>query len=127
MNRTVTPASLAPPAASYAHAVLSESPRRLLHTSGVVPVAPDGTTPAAIGAQARVVWKNIGAMLTEAEMSVRDIVSVTTYVVAGEDLAAIMVARDEALEGHLAASTLVTVPALAQPAWRVEIAVVAAD
>ena len=35
-------------------------------------------------------------------------------------------ARDAALGGHLAASTLVTVPALARPECRMEIAVLAA-
>lgn len=60
-------------------------------------------------------------------MEVKDIVSVTTYVVHGEDLAAVMAARDRALSGHLAASTLVTVPALARPEWRVEIALIAAS
>ncbi|MGI9623806.1 MAG: RidA family protein [Acidimicrobiales bacterium] len=124
-NRPVMPASLAPPAAAYAHAVVSDLPQRMLHTSGVVPVAPDGTTPDGVGDQADLVWKNIGAMLSEVEMSVRDIVSVTTYAVNGEDLQAIMQSRDRMLSGHLAASTLVTVPALAEPAWRVEIAVVA--
>jgi enamine deaminase RidA (YjgF/YER057c/UK114 family) len=37
-----------------------------------------------------------------------------------------MVARDRALEGHRAASTLIVVPALARPEWRMEIALVAA-
>jgi enamine deaminase RidA (YjgF/YER057c/UK114 family) len=41
-------------------------------------------------------------------------------------LAEVMAARDAVLQGHLAASTLVTVPALARPEWRMEIAVVAA-
>jgi enamine deaminase RidA (YjgF/YER057c/UK114 family) len=55
-----------------------------------------------------------------------DIVSVTTYVVAGRDLATVMAARDRALDGHRAASTLVYVPALARPEWQMEVAVVAA-
>jgi enamine deaminase RidA (YjgF/YER057c/UK114 family) len=38
----------------------------------------------------------------------------------------VMAERDRFLGGHLAASTLVTVPALARPEWRMEIAVVAA-
>jgi enamine deaminase RidA (YjgF/YER057c/UK114 family) len=59
-------------------------------------------------------------------MEASDVVSVTTYVVAGEPLAPVMAARDHFLGSHLAASTLVTVPALARPEWRVEIAVVAA-
>ena len=126
MNRAVSPTTIPAPAAAYAHAVLSEGAGRWLHTSGVVPVAPDGTVPAGVAQQADVVWANIAAILAEAEMAVGDVVSVTTYVVAGEDLAPVMVARDRAMAGHLAASTLVTVPALARPAYRLEIAVVAA-
>jgi enamine deaminase RidA (YjgF/YER057c/UK114 family) len=53
-------------------------------------------------------------------------VSVTTYVVPGQDLASVMAARDQALSGHLAASTLVVVAELAQPSWKIEVAVVAA-
>ena len=51
----------------------------------------------------------------------------TTYVVDGhaDELATVMAARDAFLDGHLAASTLVVVPRLAQPAWKLEIAVVA--
>jgi enamine deaminase RidA (YjgF/YER057c/UK114 family) len=37
-----------------------------------------------------------------------------------------MAARDRAMGGHRPASTLVVVPALARPEWRVEIALVAA-
>jgi enamine deaminase RidA (YjgF/YER057c/UK114 family) len=126
VNRAVSPRSIAPPAAAYAHAVLSESPARWLHTAGVVPIAADGTVPATLAEQAAVVWANIGAILAEAELAATDIVSVTTYVVVGEELAPVMAARDGFMGGHLAASTLVTVPALARPKWRVEVAVVAA-
>lgn len=124
-NRVVQPEGIAPPAARYAHAVVSDAPGRMLHTSGVVPVRPDGTVPDDLAEQARTVWETISRLVAEAGMSMTDIVSVTTYVVAGNDLKVVMAARDEALGGHLAASTLVVVPALAQPAWRMEIAVVA--
>ncbi len=122
----IRPADIAAPAAHYAHAVLTESDARWLHTSGVVPIAPDGSTPETLEAQATLVWNNIAAMLRDADMAMSNIVSVTTYVVVGEDLAPVMAARDKALAGHRAASTLVTVPALARPEWRMEIAVVAA-
>ena len=120
------PDSIAAPAARYAHAVLTEGSGRWLHTSGVVPVAPDGSVPSDLEAQARVVWANIAAILESAGLGVSDIVSITTYVVAGLSLAPVMGVRDEVLDGHLGASTLVTVPALAQPEWSMEIAVVAA-
>jgi len=126
MNRPILPPTIAPPAARYAHAVLVEQPTRWLHTSGVVPIAPDGSVPADLGEQATVVWANISAMLDDADMSASDIVSITTYVVVGEPLAPVMAERDKVLDGHLAASTLVTVPALARPEWRMEIAIVAA-
>jgi enamine deaminase RidA (YjgF/YER057c/UK114 family) len=126
VNRPVDPPSIGRPAARYAHAVVSESATRWLHTSGVVPVAADGSTPDDIATQAALVWANIGAMLAEVGMDPTDIVSVTTYVVVDEPLGPVMAARDEFLGGHLAASTLVTVPALAQPPWRVEVAIVAA-
>ncbi len=126
MNRVVTPPTIAPPAARYAHAVHTEGATAWLHTAGVVPVRPDGSVPEGLGEQAEVVWANLTAILAEAGLAVHDVLSMTTYVVAGRDLGPVMAARDAALGGHLAASTLVTVPALARPEWQVEISLVAA-
>jgi 2-iminobutanoate/2-iminopropanoate deaminase len=126
VNREIFPPTIAPPAANYAHAVLVDRPLQLLHTSGVVPIAPDGSVPNDLGDQAQVVWENLLAILDEAGMSASDVVSVTTYVVVGEPLAEVMATRDRMLGGHKAASTLVTVPALARPEWRMEVALVAA-
>jgi 2-iminobutanoate/2-iminopropanoate deaminase len=128
-RRTISPDGIAPPAARYAHAVLVENASRWLHTAGVVPVALDGSVPDGVPAQASQVWRNIGAILAEAGMTGENVVSVTTYLVATAmtpGLAQAMAARDEFLGGRLVASTLVTVPALAQPSWLLEIAVVAA-
>jgi enamine deaminase RidA (YjgF/YER057c/UK114 family) len=126
MHTVVSPATIAPPAARYAHAVRTEGAAVWLHTAGVVPIRPDGSVPLVLADQGEVVWANLGAILAEAGMGLSDIVSITTYVVAGADLGPVMAARDAALGGHLAASTLVTVPALARPEWRMEVAVVAA-
>ncbi len=124
MNRPITPPDIPAPVANYAHAVLS-SGTRMLHTSGVVPAAADGSVPEDIGEQAAAVWANIDAMLSEASMEATDIVSVVTYVVVGNELGAVMAERDRFMGDHRAASTLVTVPALAKPEWKVEIAIVA--
>ena len=126
MNHAVMPTTIAPPVARYAHAVVSEGGGRLLHSAGVVPIAPDGSVPTDVGEQAAVVWANLIAILTEAGMAVTDIVAVTTYVVVGNELGPVMAARDAAFDGHIAASTLVTVPALVRPEWQVEVAIVAA-
>lgn len=127
MHRAMSPDTIAPPAANYAHGIVSSS-STWLHTSGVVPIRPDGTVPDDITAQADVVWTNLLAILGEAGMVPADVVSITTYVVVEHlgSLAAVMAARDNALDGHRAASTLVTVPALARPEWKMEIAIVAA-
>jgi 2-iminobutanoate/2-iminopropanoate deaminase len=130
MNRELRPETMAPPAAAYAHGIEVPAGARLVFTSGVVPARPDGTIPTSIGEQAALVWHNIAAILSEGNMGVEDIVSLTTYVVAtaglSDDLREVMSARDTALRGHLAASTLVTVPALARPEWKMEISVIAA-
>ncbi|MEP7045789.1 MAG: Rid family hydrolase [Ilumatobacteraceae bacterium] len=128
MNREIMPTTIAPPAANYAHAVLSEHAGSLLHISGQVAAHPDGTIPEDVAEQAAVIWSNIAAILAEAGMATADIVSITTYVVVDfmACLADVMAARDSALGGHRAASTLVTVPALARPAWKMEVAIVAA-
>jgi enamine deaminase RidA (YjgF/YER057c/UK114 family) len=126
MNQVLSPASIAAPAARYSHGVVSAGGSAWLHTAGVVPVRPDGTTPNALAEQAEVVWANIDAILVEGGMGRTDIVSVTTYVVPGQDMGAVMAARTAYLGEHLAASTLVIVAALVRPEWKVETAVVAA-
>lgn len=128
VNRALPGDGLAAPAANYALAVVSEAPARLLHTSGIVPTTPDGTVPPGLADQADVVWSSILVLLTEADMTPTDIVSVTTYVVADhvDELAVVMAARDRYLGSHRASSTLVTVPGLARPEWLMEVAIVAA-
>jgi 2-iminobutanoate/2-iminopropanoate deaminase len=126
MHTIVSPDSIAPPAANYALAVRTVGAEVLLHTAGIVGVRPDGTIPDTVAEQAVVVWTNLLAILGEAGMVPSDVLSITTYVVAGEQLDDVMAERDRALDGHLVASTLITVPALARPEWLVEITLVAA-
>ncbi len=126
MNEIVAPPGIAPPAANYALGIVTSGATRLLHTAGIVGGAPDGTVPSTIDEQARQVWANIAAILEDASMPVTSIVNVTTYVVAGKDLVPVMAERDRFMGSHLAASTLVTVPALARPEWLLEVSLVAA-
>ena len=126
VNREINPPGIAPTAANYAHAVLAENPSKILHTSGIVATRTDGSIPDDIGGQAREIWSNIGAMLAEAGMKATDIVSIVTYVIPDQELSAVMAERDQFMGDHIAASTLIIVPTLAQPTWKMEIALVAA-
>ena len=119
MNRPVAPPGVAPPAAAYSLAVLTRRSDRACSTpSGIVPTRPDGSVPEALADQVEVVWASLLAILAEAGMAVTDVVSITTYVVAGGDLGVVMAGRDRAMAGHRPASTLVVVPALARPEWQ---------
>ena len=130
MPRELKPVELAAPVAAYAHGVHVPAGHELIVTSGVVPTRRDGSVPTNITEQASVVWQNILAILGEGKMNAHDIISVTTYVVnlpkLADQLKIVMAARDFAMGGHRAASTLVTVPALAKPEWLMEISVLAA-
>jgi 2-iminobutanoate/2-iminopropanoate deaminase len=126
MHHRLNPGSLAAPAAAYSLGVVVETPTRWLHTAGIVGMRPDGSVAEGIEAQSGVVWDGIGVLLTEAAMSAANVVSMTTYVVAGEPVGPVMAARDAFMGEHRPASTLVYVPALARSEWLVEIAIVAA-
>jgi 2-iminobutanoate/2-iminopropanoate deaminase len=120
------PSGIAPAAASYALGTVIRNPQVLVHTAGIVGTASDGSVPDDLLAQASEIWRSVSLILGEAGLAITDIVSYTTYVVDGEDLAVVMAARDAALNGHKSASTLIVVPRLARAEWRMEVAVVAA-
>ena len=126
----IQPEHMSAPAAKYAHAVTVDKAETMVFTSGVVPTMPDGTVPPSLEGQTRVVWANLLEILRTAQMGVLNIVSITTYVVNRDnlsaDLAVVMAVRDEVMGDHRAASTLVTVPALARVEWQIEISLVAA-
>ena len=120
------PTGVALPAAGYALGTLVANPQTLIHTAGIEGTAPDGTVPEDLAEQARQIWSTIAAILVEGGLGVTDIVSYTAYVVDGQDLSVVMAARDAALAGHRSASTLIVVPRLARPEWRMEISAIAA-
>ena len=126
MNTPITPTTIAAPAARYELAMRVPAGADMLFTAGIVGNRPDGTISDDVGEQAAEAWRSIGSILTTAGFAVTDLVSYTTYAVVGHDLAPVMAARDAYFSNHRAASTLIPVPALARPEWKVEIAVVVA-
>jgi 2-iminobutanoate/2-iminopropanoate deaminase len=126
MNTFINPATIGAPAAAYSLGVRSSSGSELLHTSGIVATAADGSIPEGLQEQAVAIWFSLGEIVASAGFTLHDVVSYTTYVVDGNDLSVVMAARDAALSGHRAASTLIVVPRLARPEWRMEISAIAA-
>jgi 2-iminobutanoate/2-iminopropanoate deaminase len=123
--RQLAPTTIAGPAALYALGVVVERPEIVVQTAGIVGERPDGSISDDPAEQAAEVWRSIAVILAEAGLGATDIVSYTTYAVVGVDRMALQGARDTFLNGHLAASTLLYIPMLARPEWKVEVVVTA--
>jgi enamine deaminase RidA (YjgF/YER057c/UK114 family) len=119
------PATVCPPLGLYSHVVTVPPDSELLYLSGQLGADRDGVAPATIAAQADLVFGNIVALLASQRLSVRHIVKLTTFMVAGQDGSAVRQARLRHLGDHRAASTAVYVRQLVDPAWLVEVEAVA--
>ncbi|MDM4767169.1 RidA family protein [Pelomonas sp. SE-A7] len=121
----VNPDGVHPPLGLYSHVVRVPAGGELVYLSGQLGVRPDGSTPPGIAEQADQVFANIVTLLASQGLRPTDIVKLTTYMVAGQDGDAVRAARLKHLGSHRPASTAVFVAALVDPAWFVEVDVVA--
>lgn len=124
------PESVFPPFAKYAHGVVVPSGSSLLFTSGQLGIAPNGSIPDSAYEQAKLCFENIGHVFREAASSTStpgevEIVRINAFVTSREFLQDYMAARDEFMQGKLAASTLMVVSGFARPEFRVEVEAVA--
>ncbi len=126
--REITPATIAPPFARYAHGVEVPAGYRLIATSGQLGQAPDGTIPESAEAQADLIFGNLDAILGAAGAGRGDVVRLNAYVTDRVHMAGYMAARDRWLAEvtRLPASTLVIVSGFTRPEFKVEIEVLAA-
>ena len=111
---------------SYSDAMLTQPNLRWLMTAGTPGMAPDGTTPEGITAQAEQAWKNIVAMLEQAGMTVHDLVKVTHYLLRAEDIPAYVEVRSRFLGDVRPASMLLVIPQLVKPEYLIEVEACAA-
>ena len=126
--RQITPHDIPPPFARYAHGVEVPAGRRLVFTSGQLGLAPDGTVPEGVEAQADICFANIDAILRAGGAGRGDVVRINAFVTDRAFMSGYMAARDRWLAGveRLPASTLVIVSGFTRPEFKVEIEVVAA-
>lgn len=126
MKLTPTNSSSAPQAAGgYSQAVDVSGVQRLLFVSGQVPETVAGDVPSAFSAQARLAWQNIVAQLEAAEMSIRNLVKVTIFLSSREFAATNREIRQEVLQGHVPALTVI-ITGIFDEKWLLEIEAIAA-
>lgn len=124
--RLSNPPTIAPPVGAYSHGVEIPPNARWLHVSGQVGIAPDGTLGKGAAEQSQIVWDNIQAILADAGMGIENLVKVTAFLTDPDDLPAYGAVRSAVLGDARPCSTLIFVPALVKPDWKVEVEVVAA-
>lgn len=127
MNKRLLNAPDAPvPMGGYSQAVEVSGVRRTLYISGQIPVSRDGGLPQGFRAQCRLVWANIEAQLRVANMTVDNIVKLTTFLSDRRYGQENREVRREVLGDRLPASTVI-VAGIFDEAWLLEIEAIAAD
>ena len=126
IRRAINAADAPAPAGGYAQAVQVSGVRRILHMSGQIPVDQEGRVPPDFESQCRLVWRHIEAQLRAADMSLDDLVKVTTYLSGRRHAAENSAIRREVLGARAPALTVI-IAEIYDEAWLLEIDAVAAD
>ncbi|MGO7898319.1 RidA family protein [Rhizobium ruizarguesonis] len=109
----------------YIHALEVRQPSRLLFVSGTMGLDQQGMAAADLEDQLELIWSNLRAILTSADMTVDNIVRLTSYLSDGAFMEANQNARLRALNGRAVPTTAIIVETLRDD-WLVEIEIVAA-
>jgi enamine deaminase RidA (YjgF/YER057c/UK114 family) len=113
-------------ARGYTHVVRAKG-ERIAYISGQVGVAPDGSVPDGLEAQAKQAFGNLAACLDAAGARPSDVAKITIYIVNYDPgkRAALLEARTALWPTDPPASTLIGVQALASPAFEIEVEAIA--
>ena len=118
--------AIAPRAAGgYSQAIEVTGAQRILYVSGQVPETFDGKVPKDFVEQARVVWNNVIAQLASANMTVENLIKVTTFLSAREFAVPNGEIRREFLGGHCPSLTVI-ITGIFDEKWLLEIEAIAA-
>ncbi|MGR9248851.1 RidA family protein [Rhizobium leguminosarum] len=109
----------------YIHALEVRHPSRLLFVSGTMGLDQQGMAAADLEGQLELIWSNLRAILTSADMTVGNIVRLTSYLSDGAFMEANQNARLRALGGRAVPTTAIIVETLRDD-WLVEIEIIAA-
>lgn len=115
-----------PATPDYIHALEVRQPNRILYVAGTMGLDAQGVPGTTLEQQLQLIWSNIRTILASANMTVRNIVRITSYLRDPAYAEANQAARIAALQGHVVPTTALVAQTLS-PDWLVEIEVIAAD
>lgn len=126
--KELTPDTIRPPFARYAHGVEIPAGWRIVQTSGQLGVREDDSIPEDAYEQAVICFESVSEILQSAGMGCADVAHISAYVTDRDHMAAYMRARDEfmAASCRLPSSTLLIVSGFTRPEFKVEVEVLAA-
>ena len=131
MFRPINPERSPEPPGPLSWGLDLQVPRRLVFVSGQIGADANGRLGDGFIEQCRLTWRNVGNVLSEAQLRPADIVRtgifVASRIVMTDELkAAFNAIRVDFLGDHRPSSTMIYVPALMDPAWLIEIDAIAA-
>jgi 2-iminobutanoate/2-iminopropanoate deaminase len=119
------PPGLPEPTGTYTHGTLVTGASRTVFVSGQVPWADgDGEVPDTFTEQCRLTWRNVLAVLAEADMTVTNLAKVTCYLSDRRYRQEFIDVRAEFLGDHRPALTIIITDIYA-PEWLLEIEAIA--
>ena len=124
-NKLINAPDAPQPLASYSQAFEISGHKRLLFVSGQIPVSREGKVPTDFPSQCRLAWSNIVAQLHAADMSIENLVKVTTLLTDRQYGFVNREIRQEFLGNHRPAATVI-VAGLFDQEWLIEVEAIAA-
>jgi 2-iminobutanoate/2-iminopropanoate deaminase len=109
----------------YIHALEVRNPSRFLYVAGTMGLDEGGAAGKTLDEQLTLIWANLRAILASADMTVDNIVRITSYLRDPACAEANQAARVAALQGRVVPTTAIVVQTLV-PDWLVELEIVAA-
>ncbi|MEX2741399.1 RidA family protein [Rhizobium mongolense] len=109
----------------YVHALEVRQPDRLVFVSGTMGLDEAGAAGVDLDSQLQLIWSNLRRILAEAQMTVDNIVRLTSYLRDASFAEANQIARVAALGARRVATTAIVVETLRED-WLVEIEIIAA-
>lgn len=126
MPRALNPQTIRAPFARYSHGIEVQPGSRLIFCSGQLGVGADDHVPESVEEQAELCFRNIGAILGAAGMTLADIVRINAFLTSRAHMPGYMAVRDRMVGTPPPASTLVIVSGFTRPEFLVEVEATAA-